>query len=120
MKWPQSTSGLRLRYRNLRQEKERLIEVQEEAQKKLARDLHDGPTQGVAALAMRANFVRRLLERDGNAAGEELFKMEDLARLKTSLPGSSPTWLKTKYMDDPLGLPSFPTAPCLLPTTLVM
>jgi signal transduction histidine kinase len=70
-------------YRNLRAEKERLIEVQEEAQKKLARDLHDGPTQGVAALAMRANFVRRLLERDPKAAGEELFKMEDLARRTT-------------------------------------
>jgi signal transduction histidine kinase len=70
-------------YRNLRQEKERLIEVQEEAQKKLARDLHDGPTQAVAALAMRANFVRRLLERDAKAAGEELFKMEELARKTT-------------------------------------
>jgi transcriptional regulator with GAF, ATPase, and Fis domain len=32
-------------YRSLREEKARLIEVQEEAQKKLARDLHDGPTQ---------------------------------------------------------------------------
>jgi len=70
-------------YRSLRQEKERLIEVQEEAQKKLARDLHDGPTQAVAALAMRANFVRRLVERDAKAAGEELFKMEDLARKTT-------------------------------------
>jgi signal transduction histidine kinase len=70
-------------YRNLRQEKERLIEVQEEAQKKLARDLHDGPTQAVAALAMRANFVRRLVERDPKSAGEELFKMEDLARKTT-------------------------------------
>ncbi|MBL8056507.1 MAG: GAF domain-containing sensor histidine kinase [Anaerolineales bacterium] len=70
-------------YQNLRQEKERLVEVQEEANKKLARDLHDGPTQAVAALAMRANFARRLLERDGKAAGEELFKMEDLARRTT-------------------------------------
>ena len=70
-------------YRNLRQEKDRLMEVQDEAQKKLARDLHDGPTQAVAALAMRANFVRRLLERDPKQAGEELFKMEDLARKTT-------------------------------------
>ena len=70
-------------YRKLREEKERLIDVQEEAQKKLARDLHDGPTQAVAALAMRANFVRRLLDRDVKAAGEELFKMEDLARKTT-------------------------------------
>ncbi len=70
-------------YQSLRQEKERLVEVQEEANKKLARDLHDGPTQAVAALAMRANFARRLMERDSKAAGEELFKMEDLARRTT-------------------------------------
>jgi signal transduction histidine kinase len=70
-------------YRSLREEKARLIEVQEEAQKKLARDLHDGPTQAVAALAMRANFVRRLMDRDPKAASEELFKMEDLARKTT-------------------------------------
>lgn len=70
-------------YQSLRQEKERLVEVQEEANKKLARDLHDGPTQAVAALAMRANFARRLLERDAKSAAEELFKMEDLARKTT-------------------------------------
>lgn len=70
-------------YQHLRQEKERLVEVQEEANKKLARDLHDGPTQSVAALAMRANFARRLLERDSRAAAAELFKMEDLARRTT-------------------------------------
>ncbi len=70
-------------YRKLRAEKERLVEVQEEAQKKLARDLHDGPTQAVAALAMRSNFVRRLIERDPKSATEELFKMEDLARRTT-------------------------------------
>jgi len=70
-------------YKSLRAEKERLLQVQEEANKKLARDLHDGPTQAVAALAMRANFTRRLMERDGKAASEELFKMEDLARRTT-------------------------------------
>ncbi len=44
-------------YRDLELEKERMMEIQEEARKKLARDLHDGPTQSVAALAMRANFA---------------------------------------------------------------
>jgi signal transduction histidine kinase len=70
-------------YHKLREEKERLVEVQEEAQKKLARDLHDGPTQNIAALAMRANFTRRLMERDVKQAAEELLKMEDLARKTT-------------------------------------
>lgn len=31
-------------YQDLEQEKERMMEIQEEARKKLARDLHDGPT----------------------------------------------------------------------------
>jgi signal transduction histidine kinase len=71
-------------YRDLEQEKERMIEIQEEARKKLARDLHDGPTQSVAALAMRVNFARRLIERDPQAALEELNRIEDLARRTTT------------------------------------
>jgi signal transduction histidine kinase len=35
-------------YEDLVDEKKRMVEVQEEARKKLARDLHDGPTQSVA------------------------------------------------------------------------
>ncbi|MBN1666697.1 MAG: GAF domain-containing sensor histidine kinase [Anaerolineales bacterium] len=70
-------------YQDLAQEKERMMEIQEEARKKLARDLHDGPTQSIAAIAMRVNFARRLMERDGKAASEELFKIEDLARRTT-------------------------------------
>ena len=70
-------------YRDLELEKERMMEIQEEARKKLARDLHDGPTQSVAAIAMRVNFARRLMERDAKAAVDELFKIEDLARRTT-------------------------------------
>lgn len=70
-------------YQDLEQEKERMLEIQEEARKKMARDLHDGPTQSVAAIAMRVNFARRLIERDPKAASEELFKIEDLARRTT-------------------------------------
>jgi signal transduction histidine kinase len=72
-----------LLYRSLEQEKERMMEIQEEARKKLARDLHDGPTQSVAAIAMRVNFARRLIERDVKAAAEELYKIEDLSRRTT-------------------------------------
>lgn len=70
-------------YRELEQEKERITEIQEEARKKLARDLHDGPTQSIAAIAMRVNFARRLMERDARAASAELYKVEDLARRTT-------------------------------------
>ncbi|RMF43987.1 MAG: GAF domain-containing protein, partial [Anaerolineae bacterium] len=70
-------------YADLEQEKERMMEIQEEARKKLARDLHDGPTQSVAAIAMRVNFARRLMERDIDTAQKELVKIEELARRTT-------------------------------------
>jgi signal transduction histidine kinase len=70
-------------YQDLEQEKERMMDIQEEARKKLARDLHDGPTQSIAAIAMRVNFARRLMERDAKAGAEELYKIEDLARRTT-------------------------------------
>lgn len=70
-------------YENLRGEKERIVEVEEDARKKLARDLHDGPTQSIAAIAMRVNYIRRLIERQPETAGEELAKVEELARRTT-------------------------------------
>jgi signal transduction histidine kinase len=70
-------------YRDLEQEKERILDIQEEARKKLARDLHDGPTQSISAIAMRVNFARRIAERDLRAAMDELVKIEDLARKTT-------------------------------------
>jgi signal transduction histidine kinase len=70
-------------YQDLADEKERMAEAQEEARKKLARDLHDGPTQSVAAIAMRVNLSRKMLERDTAMAAEELVKIEDLARRTT-------------------------------------
>lgn len=70
-------------YQDLVEEKERMIEVHEEARKKLARDLHDGPTQSVAAMAMRINIARHLVEKDSRGAIEELAKIEDLAQRTT-------------------------------------
>jgi signal transduction histidine kinase len=66
-------------YQDLVEEKERMIEVHEEARKKLARDLHDGPTQSVAALAMRLNIARRMMDQDVKAASEEMIRIEELA-----------------------------------------
>jgi signal transduction histidine kinase len=70
-------------FQDLEAERERMTEIQEEARRKLARDLHDGPTQSIAAITMRVNFARRLIERDADAATTELTKVEDLARRTT-------------------------------------
>jgi len=70
-------------YQDLLEEKERMVEVHEEARKKLARDLHDGPTQSVAAMAMRINLTRRMFDKDEKRAKDELVKIEDLAHRTT-------------------------------------
>ncbi len=70
-------------YQDLVAEKERIVEVEEDERKKLARSLHDGPTQSIAAIAMRLNYVQMLLDRDPKQANEELAKIEDLARRTT-------------------------------------
>jgi signal transduction histidine kinase len=66
-------------YQSLLEEKEQMAQVHEEARKKLARDLHDGPTQSVSAIAMRLGILRRMFERDPQQASEELKKLEELA-----------------------------------------
>ncbi|HEX7395308.1 MAG TPA: GAF domain-containing sensor histidine kinase [Anaerolineaceae bacterium] len=70
-------------YEELEQEKERIIQTQEEARKKLARDLHDGPIQSVSAIVMRADVAGHLLEQEPQQVAEELAKIEDLARRST-------------------------------------
>jgi signal transduction histidine kinase len=70
-------------YQDLVEEKERMVEVQEETRKKLARDLHDGPTQSVAAMAMRINLARRLMKKDSKEAMDELLRIEELAHRTT-------------------------------------
>ncbi|MGH2594079.1 MAG: GAF domain-containing sensor histidine kinase, partial [Anaerolineae bacterium] len=70
-------------YQRLREEKNRIVDIEEDARKKLARDLHDGPTQSVAAIAMRLNFTRTLLKRNPGRVDDELEKIEELARKTT-------------------------------------
>lgn len=70
-------------YQNLLDERNKMVDVEEEARKKLARDLHDGPTQDVAAIAMRMGIIQKLLERSPSEVPAELRKIEDLARKTT-------------------------------------
>jgi len=70
-------------YQSLMEEKERIVAVEEDARKKLARSLHDGPTQSIAAIAMRVNYVRSLLKKKPQEVPEELARIEELARRTT-------------------------------------
>lgn len=70
-------------FQDLDREKERILQSQEEASHKLARELHDGPTQSISAIAMRINIARRLLQIQPTEAEQELIRVEELARRTT-------------------------------------
>jgi len=61
----------------------RLNDIEESARARLAHEIHGGYTQGVAAITMRLNVVRKMIEKKPEAALEELVKIEDLARRTT-------------------------------------
>ncbi|MBI9044200.1 MAG: hypothetical protein JEZ06_06930 [Anaerolineaceae bacterium] len=69
-------------FKDQESEKERIIESQEEERKQLARDLHDGPTQSVSGMAMRAEYIRKLVEHETDPSEiiSELESLEKLAR----------------------------------------
>jgi signal transduction histidine kinase len=72
-------------YQDLQGEQRKILAKEAEARHKLARELHDGPTQTISAIAMRLNFVRVMLkkEQDANKVEAEVAKIEDLARKTT-------------------------------------
>jgi len=91
-------------YHRLREEKEKIVDAEGEARKKLARDLHDGPTQSVAAIAMRLNYTKLLLGREPEKVKEELEKLETLARrttkeIRTMLFTLRPVVLETQGLE---------------------
>lgn len=67
-------------YRNLREERDRIIAAQEEVRKELSRNLHDGTVQILAAMSMSIEHTKMLLKKKGDVAavGDELEELTDL------------------------------------------
>jgi signal transduction histidine kinase len=89
---------------DLRQEREKLLSKEEEVRHQLARDLHDGPAQALAAITMNVEFIKRLLERDPPRVLPELDKLGQLAKrttheVRTMLFELRPLALETQGLD---------------------
>jgi len=67
-------------YQNLQVEKDRIMRIEEDARHRLSRDLHDGPTQGISAVAMRVHSLRKMAIHDPQKTLAELEVIENLAR----------------------------------------
>lgn len=89
-------------YQSVREERDRIIAVEEEIRRRLARDLHDGPAQMLAAIIMSANFVKdaiahNALDHAVNELGEMLPVAEKaLRQVRTLLFDLRPVILETQ------------------------
>jgi len=86
----------------LREERDRIVALEEDVRKRLARDLHDGPTQLLAAIRMGLEFSRKLLAHDMTPQVDqelaELYAIADraLKQTRTLLFDLRPAVLETQ------------------------
>ena len=85
----------------LREERDRIVALEEDVLKRLARDLHDGPTQLLAAIQMGIEFSRKLLVREPSKVDHELAELVPLAdralkQVRTLLFDLRPAVLETQ------------------------
>ncbi len=66
-------------YRNLREERDRIIAVQEEIRRELSRNLHDGAVQIIAAMTMSIDHAKNLARRRPELLLSELDELSELA-----------------------------------------
>jgi signal transduction histidine kinase len=88
-------------YASLAEERDRLLTKEAEVRHLIARELHDGPTQSVAAIAMNIEFTKRLLQLMPEQVPAELDNVLELAKktshdIRTLLFELRPLVLETK------------------------
>jgi signal transduction histidine kinase len=66
--------------RRLKEEHDRLLAKEAEVRAAIARDLHDGPTQSVAAIAMNIEFIKKLLRAMPERVESELNVLAELVQ----------------------------------------
>ena len=70
-------------YQSLRDERDRILQAQEDVRRQVARNLHDGTVQFLSAISMGIDHMERLLELKPEAARSELDALRDLTRQAT-------------------------------------
>jgi len=58
----------------------KIIKMQEEERKRVAREIHDGPAQSLANLVMRVEVAQNMLHQDVEKADEELEELKSIVR----------------------------------------
>jgi signal transduction histidine kinase len=71
-------------YQSLREERDKILEAQETVRRELARRLHDGTIQLLAAIDMNIEYVERLLQFNPEGVAAELQELHRMTRQATS------------------------------------
>jgi signal transduction histidine kinase len=88
-------------YQELENEKNRLITIEDQTYKKLARDLHDGPAQSLASIMMDIEVIERLLDSEPERVPRELTRLRakaghTLDQVRTTMFVLRPVILETQ------------------------
>ena len=88
----------------IREERDRMLGIEEEIYKKLARDFHDGPAQTLASFIMDIEFIQKLLERDPSKVEAELLQLKEKAtkamhQVRTTMFELRPLVLETEGLE---------------------
>ncbi len=70
-------------YSSLRDERDRILQAQEDVRRQVARNLHDGTVQFLSAISMGLDHLERLLQFKPEAARAELDALRELTRQAT-------------------------------------
>jgi signal transduction histidine kinase len=88
-------------YQELKRERDRLLAMEEEVRRRLARDLHDGPAQLLASAVNNVEFIQRLATREPENVSKELDSLlplieKALRQVRTLLFDLRPVILETQ------------------------
>jgi signal transduction histidine kinase len=88
-------------YESLKRERDHIVEVEDDVRKRLARDLHDGPTQLLASIVMSLGYTKELLKKAPEHASREIEESSTVAdralkQLRTLLFDLRPVILETQ------------------------